>query len=46
MDFGSIDARPGSTTMRTIDFTSVDQVDADAIAGLVRQAVALHPSKG
>jgi hypothetical protein len=32
--------------MRTVDYTSVDEVDAEAIAGLVRQAVAVHPSRG
>lgn len=32
--------RAGSTTMRTIDYTSLDQIDAQLVAGLVTQAVA------
>ena len=31
--------RPGSTTMGTIDYASPDDVDADLVADLVRQAV-------
>jgi hypothetical protein len=44
--FGSLlDAPPGlfragTTTMRTIDYTSLDQVDAQLVANLVTQAVA------
>jgi hypothetical protein len=32
--------RPGSTTMGTIDYTALEQVDAGLIADLVEQAVA------
>jgi hypothetical protein len=43
LDFGPLAARPGSTTMRTLDYTTVEEVDAPAVAHLVREAVGLHP---
>ena len=38
--------RPGSTTMGTIDLTSLDQIDADLVTDLVRQATALVGDSG
>jgi len=35
--------RPGSTTMGTIDLTSLDQVDTQLVTDLVRQAAELAP---
>ncbi len=38
--------RPGSTTMGTIDLTSSEQIDADLVTDLVRQAAALVWDRG
>jgi hypothetical protein len=35
--------RPGSSTLMTIDYTAADEVDADLVAGYVREAVEKHP---
>lgn len=34
--------RPGTSTLSTIDYTSLDQVDAAVVGGYVREAVAHH----
>jgi len=39
LDFSGVGARPGSTTMRTIDHASLDQVDDRRVATLVAEAV-------
>lgn len=36
--------RPGTSTLMTLDFASLDAVDADLVTAYVRDAVAKHPA--